>query len=539
MLSTMQDFPLTIRMIFEHGRALYAGSQVVTLGVGGVRRADFATVAARAARLAAALARLGIREGDRVGTFAWNNQEHLEAYFAVPCMGAVLHTINIRLFPEQLAYIVNHAADRILLVDDSLVPVLARVAPALETVERFVVVGDGDAAALQRETLRYDDLLASEEPGFPWPDLDERAAAGLCYTTGTTDEPKGVVYSHRSTVLHSFGSIIGSAWGLSESDRVLPVVPMFHVMAWGLPYSAWLVGADFVMPGPFLQPEALCRLVSQEKVTFAAGVPSIWSAVRRHAEQSPVDLSSLRMVVSGGSAVPRRLIERFESQLGVRMIQAWGMTETSPYAASAFPPRMVAPGEEMEFRAKSGRVAAGVEARIVDEAGTVLPWDGRAIGEIEVRGPWVAGSYYRAADPERFHDGWLRTGDMGSIDGKGFIQITDRKKDVIKSGGEWISSVELESALMGHPDVVEAAIIGVPDERWEERPLACVVLAEGAAAEPEELRRFLATRVANSWLPERWAFVSENPKTSVGKFDKKLLRRRHAEGGLPVIEIGR
>ncbi len=534
MLSTMQDFPLTITSIFRHGRKVYGGSEVATFEGESCRRASFAEVAERAERLAAALERLGVREGDRVGTFAWNTQEHLEAYFAVPCMGAVLHTLNIRLFPEQLTYIVNHAEDKVVLVDATLVPLLAKVAKDLKTVEHFVLIGSGDASALGESVLSYEELLAAEEPGFEWPEVDERSAAAMCYTSGTTGNPKGVVYSHRSTYLHSLAECSGASFGLSEADRILPIVPMFHANAWGLPYAGWLTGADFLMPGRFLQGEPLCKLIEAERPTISGAVPTVWADILRYADANTVDFSSIRLVPCGGSAVPRHLMEAFQDRHGVRIIQAWGMTETSPLGAVAMPPRGTPPEEEMQWRVKTGRVIAGVELRIVDDNGAVLPWDGEAVGEIEVRGPWITGSYYKDDDPAKFDDGWLRTGDVGSVDPLGYIQITDRAKDVIKSGGEWISSVELEGELMAHPDVVEAAVVGVPDERWDERPLACVVLKQGASASIDDLKRFLAERVAKWWLPERWAFIEEVPKTSVGKFDKKVLRSRYAEGELDV-----
>ncbi len=534
--STMQDRPLLVTALFEHGRTIYGGSQVVTWEERGPRRATFAEVGARAARLAAALRRLGVHAGHRVATFCWNSQEHLEAYFAVPCMGAVLHTLNIRLFPEQLVYVANHAEDRVVLVDDSLVPVLAKVAKELSTVEHFVVIGSGDAAALGPRVLRYEELLAAERPEFTWPDLDERAAAAMCYTSGTTGNPKGVVYSHRSTFLHTLGTCAGGVWALSERDKILLIVPMFHANAWGMPYSGWMSGADLVMPGRFLQAEPICRMLAEERPTVSAAVPTIWSEVHRHLETHPVDLSSLRVVVCGGSAVPRALIEKFERDHGVRIVQAWGMTETSPLAAVAHPPKGTPPEDDIAWRARTGRVVAGVELRIVDDAGAVLPWDGKTAGEIEVRGPWITGAYYKDPAREKFHDGWLRTGDVGTVDAHGFVQITDRAKDVIKSGGEWISSVELENALMAHPDVLEAAVIGVADDKWQERPLACVVRRPGASATVEALRDFLAARVARWWVPERWSFIDEVPKTSVGKFDKKVLRARWAEGKLPLAE---
>ena len=535
MLSTMQDRPLTITSLFHHGARIHADSEVVTLEGDHVRRATFAEVARRAERLAGALARLGVGPETRVATFSWNTQEHMEAYLAVPCMGAVLHTLNIRLFPEQLAYVANHAEDEVILVDASLVPQLARVRADLKTVRHIVVIGDGDPTALG-DVLRYDDLLAAAPDRFAWPDIDERAAAAMCYTSGTTGNPKGVVYGHRSTVLHSMMVTSGSVFALGERDSVLLIVPMFHANAWGLPYAAWMVGAKLVMPGRFLQAEGLCKLITSERPTFSGAVPTIWSDILRYAETHPADFSSFRMVVCGGSAVPRVLMERFEERHGLKIIQCWGMTETSPLGAIAHVPRGAAAGEEMDWRTKTGRIVPGVELRIVDDQGEELPWDGESVGEIEVRGPWITGAYYRDSAAEKFHDGWLRTGDVGWVDSRGFVQITDRAKDVIKSGGEWISSVELENEIMAHPDVLEAAVIGVADERWQERPLACVVLRPGTTAKACDLRSFLEDRVARFWVPERWAMIDEVPKTSVGKFDKKLLRGRLAEGAIQVIE---
>ncbi len=540
--STMQDFPLTITSILRHGASVHAASEVVTFEGDGSRRATFGEVATRITRLASALQQLGIEAGDRVGTFGWNTQEHLEAYLGIPCMGAVLHTLNIRLFPDQLTYVVNHAEDRVVLVDDNLVPLLAKVAGDLKTVERFVVMGDGDASALRDvrpdvDILRYEELLAGGSEQFDWPELDERSAAAMCYTSGTTGNPKGVVYSHRSNVLHSMAACMAGSMAVTEDDRILPIVPMFHANAWGLPYAGWMSGADFVLPARFLQAAPLCRLIERERPTFSGAVPTIWADLLRYSEEHPVDLSSIRMIVCGGSAVPRSLIEAFRQKHDVRIVQAWGMTETSPLAAVAHAPAGTPESEEIDWAAKTGRIVPGVELRIVDDAGNALPWDGEAVGEIEVRGPWITGAYYRDPSPEKFDDGWLRTGDVGSVEPNGFIQITDRAKDVIKSGGEWISSVELEGHLMAHPDVVEASVVGVPDPRWTERPLACVVRKPGSDVTAADLREFLATRVAHWQLPERWAFIDEVPKTSVGKFDKKVLRARHSDGELAVEEL--
>ena len=534
--STMSDRPLTITSLFRHGTGVHGQSKVVTLGEDSVRRADFTQVAEGAERLAAALHRLGIRRDDVVGTLAWNNQEHLEAYLAVPSMGAVLHTLNLRLSPEQLTFVINHGGDRVILVDASVAPLLAAVLPRCPAVEHVVVVGGGEAGALG-QAARYAELVAAEEPGFAWPELDERAAASMCYTSGTTGDPKGVVYSHRSVFLHSL-----AAWGqleLRNDDRLLAIVPMFHVNAWGLPYTGWMVGIDFVMPDRFLQPAPLVRAIEQEGLTYSVGVPTVWNAILRHTDVHPADLSSLRRVVVGGAAVPRTLMEAFRERHGLEIVQAWGMTETSPLGAVALPPKGVGSEEEWEYRSMTGRVVPGVELRITDDKGEVLPWDGKSAGEIEVRGPWVTAAYHRDPAPDRFHDGWLRTGDAGTVDRRGFVRITDRVKDVIKSGGEWIASVELENQLMAHPAVAEAAVIGVPDQRWDERPLACVVLAEAASVTPEELSAFLAERVPRLWLPERWSFIDKIPKTSVDKFDKKALRARYAEGSLVIEELAR
>jgi fatty-acyl-CoA synthase len=541
--STMQDFPLTTTAIMRHGGRVHGASECVTWTENGPRRATYAQVVERADRLASALARLGIKPGDRVGTFLWNSQEHLEAYFAVPSMGAVLHTLNIRLFPEQLTYVINHAEDRVIIVDDSLVPVLARVVGDLQTIEHFIVVGDGDATALETtsgDVLRYDELLAAESPGFAWPEIDERSAAAMCYTSGTTGNPKGVVYSHRSSFLHSLAATTPAAMALNDRDRVVAIVPMFHANAWGLPYAAFFSGASLLMPGRFLQAEPLTTMIREERATLSGAVPTIWADILRYGEEHDIDLSSIRMVVCGGSAVPRSLMERFEDRYGMRIVQGWGMTETSPLAAVGHAPVGVELGtaEELDWRAKTGRVIGGVELRIVDDAGDELPWDGEAVGEIEVRGPWVTAEYYGDPSPEKFHDGWLCTGDVGSVDDRGFVQITDRAKDVIKSGGEWISSVELENLLMAHPDLVEASVVGIPDPRWDERPLACVVRRAGSDTGAAELAAFLGDKVAKWQVPEYWAFIDEVPKTSVGKFDKKVLRARHEKGDLVVEKLG-
>jgi fatty-acyl-CoA synthase len=532
------DYPLTVKHVLDRVRRFGADSEVVTLkGEGDTRRARYPEVAQRADRLASALTKLGIAEGDRVGTFMWNNQEHFEAYLAVPSMGAVLNTVNIRLFPEQVSYIVNHAKDRILFVDDSLVSVLEKIAPEFESVEHIVLVGDGDPGDL-KNVIRYEDLLADGDESFDYPDLDERAAAGLCYTSGTTGNPKGVLYSHRSTILHAYGHNSPDALGLRFSDRVLPIVPMFHVNAWGIPFGAGMTGASLVMPDRFLQGEPIARLIESEKVTCSAGVPTVWSAVLQYLDDNDVDTSTLRVVVCGGAAVPQKLMQGLEERHGIHMVQGWGMTETSPVCAVGRPPAGVEPGtdEEWSYRTAAGRLLPFVEGRLIGDDGSELPWDGKTTGELEVRGPWIARDYYEdPSSPEKFHDGWLRTGDICSIDERGYVRISDRSKDVIKSGGEWISSVELEQALISHDDIEEAAVIARPDEKWSERPLACVVVAEGKDLSPEELRDYLSDKVAKWWIPETFAFIDEVPKTSVGKFDKKVLRQRLKDGELEQV----
>jgi fatty-acyl-CoA synthase len=532
MKSTMQDAPLLIRDILLHGQRVHGDSTVITIEEGGHRAATFAEVAMRAERLAAALRRLGVHDGDRVGTFCWNNQGHLEAYLAIPCMGAVLHTLNIRLPAEQLAYVVNHAEDRVVIVDASLIPLLATVKDDLKTVETVIVVGEGDTSPLG-ETLSYERLLAAEDTGFEWPDLDERSAAVMCYTSGTTGNPKGVVYSHRSTWLHTMAEQVAASVGMEETDRILIIVPMFHANAWGAPYAAWMAGTDMIMPQMFLMGEHLAAVINEHHPTLACGVPTIWNGLL--ALDTPIDFSTVRAITAGGAAVPQSLIEAFERRFGATIIQGWGMTETSPLAAVARPPARRHDGhDDMYYKIKAGRIVPGVEVRVVAEDGVVLPNDGKSVGEFEIRGPWVTGSYYKDEDPAKFHDGWLRTGDVGTLDGQGYMTISDRTKDVIKSGGEWISSVELENAVMAHPDVFEAAVIAVPDPKWSERPLVAVVPTPGRTPAPAELVAFLAERVPRWWLPEQWTFITQVPKTSVGKFDKKVMRAAHADGAYKV-----
>ncbi len=540
MQSTMPDFPLTVPGILRHGRTVYADSRVVAHGESGIREASFAEVAGEAERLAVGLRRLGLAESECVGTYCVNHIEHLAAYFAVPSAGAVLHTLNIRLGADQLAYVIGHAEDRILLVDVALAPMVAEIADRLPSVEHTILIGEGEVGGMPGKVHRYADVLAGPGASIDWPTLDDRSAASLCYTSGTTGNPRGVAYSHRSTYVHALAQCAANAFALAESDVVLMIVPMFHANAWGLPYSSWMVGADMILPGAGLQPAPLADLLTRHRPTFTAAVPTIYNDLLRYGEEHPLDLSSLRMALCGGSPVPARLIDAMRERHGVPIVQGWGMTETSPLAALARPPKGSPPEEDTAWRSKSGRPMAGLEMRLVDSEGRELPWDGESVGEIEVRGPWVTSSYFREDTPEKFSpDGWLRTGDIGYGDRKGYVQLTDRTKDVIKTGGEWISSVELENVLMGHPDVLEAAVIAIPDARWDERPLACVVLQAGTDTDPASLRAWLEGRVARFWLPERWALIAEVPKTSVGKFDKKALRARYAEDTLDVRVVSR
>jgi fatty-acyl-CoA synthase len=529
------DFQLTLHHPLHRMRSVHPSSEVVTLTDDGIVRASYGEVAERVDRLARALDKLGVKQGDRVGTFAWNNQRHLELYMAVPCVGAVLHTLNIRLFAEQLTYIVNHAQDGIIFVDDSVIPLLEPLVSTFEGVRHYIVMGDGDCSSLPN-ALRYEELLEEAGPGsYNYPEVDERQAAALCYTSGTTGNPKGVLYSHRSISLHSTASLMKDALGLSQRDRALLVVPMFHVNAWGIPHAAALAGADLIMPNRFLQAEPLAKLIEAERPTIVGCVPTIFGELLRYADANDVDISSITNAACGGSAVPRQLMKDFDERHGVNVFQAWGMTETSPVASYSRPDESNGHDEVYwDNRAKQGKPLPWVQLRIVGDDGEQAPWDGVATGELEVRGPWIAASYFSdESGAERFHDGWLRTGDIASIDEHAFIQITDRSKDVIKSGGEWISSVELENEVMAHPDVIEAAVIAKPDEKWAERPLCCVVVRDGADLSADELIEHLRPRVAKWWLPDEFAFVAEVPKTSVGKFDKKVLRSHLREGTLP------
>jgi fatty-acyl-CoA synthase len=552
--STMQNVPLLISRILDYGSTVYADSEVVTWTPEGPRRSTYGELGRDCRRLANALRRLGVDGDQRVATFMWNNEEHLELYLAVPSMGAVLHTINIRLFPQQMVYVVNHAEDYVVAVDNTIAEPFSKLLPHMPTLKHVIVNGpvsdevraalagdDGSGGAL-REVHDYRTLLDAESDEFTWPELDENDAAAMCYTSGTTGNPKGVVYSHRSNYIHCLQLGMNLGLSLTEGDRVLAIVPLFHANSWGLAYAGLATGANMVMPDRFLQAAPLAQMIETLKIDKAAAVPTIWNDLLHHLEATPdADISSLQVAIVGGSACPPALMKAFEERHGVRVLHAWGMTEMSPLGTVAVPPAAATGDEAWAYRETQGRLALSVEARLVGPDGDVMPWDGQAVGELEVRGPWITASYYKDDDPEKFDEGWLRTGDVGTLSRDGFLRLTDRSKDVIKSGGEWISSVELENALMAHPKVREASVVGVPDEKWGERPLATIVLNEGETVSPdliEELRAFLAGKVAKWQVPERWAFITEVPKTSVGKFDKKVLRARYAEGELEVRTVG-
>ncbi len=531
------DYPLTLTHFLARAQRLFSNKEIISHSPGGLRRFSYAEAYERISRLANALGDLGIKPGDRVATFAWNTHRHFELYFAAPCSGAVLHTLNIRLFPEQIEFIVNHAEDAVIFVDDSLIAALEPLAPKLKSVRAYVAMGDGPLPSTSlKPLLRYEDLLAAAKPEYEFPKLDENTAAVMCYTSGTTGHPKGVVYSHRALFLQSLSQAATDSFGLCEADVVLPVVPMFHANAWGLPYSSTMVGATQVYPGVQPTPADIGRLVQQLRVTVTGGVPTVLIGLLAAMEQEKFDLSSLRCVPCGGSAVPVSLLERYD-RIGVTVVQAWGMTETAPLATvSKLRSSMSGwtDAQRRAARAKQGPAVPGIELRIVDEAGKELPWDGKSVGELQVRGPWVVGEYYKdERSPACFQDSWFRTGDICTIDADGFIQITDRLKDVIKSGGEWISSVELENEIMAHPKVLEAGVVGLAHPRWQERPLACVVVKPGQQMTKEEVMDHLQARVAKWWLPADVVFIDALPKTSVGKIAKRDLRERFKDYDWP------
>ena len=541
MKGLMQDGPLVLTNLFDRAEKLFPEKEVVTATATGIERETYGQWAERTRRLGGVLDDLGISADGRVATFAWNTARHLELYFAAPCSGRVLHTLNIRLFPEQITYIVNHAEDEVIFVDKSLLALLWPLVDTFTTVRHIVVMDDGKGELPSDTGGRilhdYETLLASASP-VEWNVTDENQAASMCYTSGTTGNPKGVVYSHRSTWLHTMAGMMADGLGVGERDTILPVVPMFHANAWGLAHIGVASGATLVMPGPDLSPKAIVNLIESERVTVAAGVPTIWMGVLNEIDGR--DVSSLRGIPCGGSAVPKHLSEAYREKLGLPILQAWGMTETSPLASIAkVKSTMLSLSEDVQAdcRASIGLPTLGVQARIVNqETGEEVPWDGETSGELQVAGPWIAKEYYNdARSPESFTaDGWLKTGDVATIDREGFMRIVDRTKDVVKSGGEWISSVELENEIMAHPSVAEAAVIAVKHPKWSERPLACVVLKPGETLTREEVLAFLDGRVAKWWLPDDVVFIDEVPKTSVGKFSKRDLRDQFEGYVLPT-----
>ncbi len=538
----MMDYPLTIDRILEHANQLYSSKRIITKQAdGSFHQYTYADLYKRVKRLGNVLHRLGVRPGDRVATFSWNNYQHLELYYGIPGAGAVCHTLNIRLSADQLIYIINHAEDKLIFVDASLVPMLEAIADKIKEVKNFIILNAPTGMKTKLPyVLNYEELLMGTSEEFEWLSTDESMAMGLCYTSGTTGHPKGVLYSHRSMFLHTYGINLANCFGFVSSDVVMPVVPQFHAQAWGLPYACAMVGADIVMPAMHLAAAPLADTIEKMHVSIAAGVPTLWTGLYQELKANPRDLSKLRTLIVGGSAMPRSLIEAFEKELNVKVVHAWGMTEMSPVGTvSNLQDKHLALSneEKWDIKAMQGYPVSGVEIRIVDEEGLILPWDGKSVGELQVRGPWVVKRYFKQ-DPDTVadnftKDGWFKTGDVASVSSDGYMKITDRTKDLIKSGGEWISSVELENSLVAHPKVREAAVIAVPDEKWGERPLAIVIHASpDHPADRVELMDHLAKKFAKIWLPGKFVFVTEIPKTSVGKIDKKVLRQRYKEGTL-------
>ena len=528
----MMNLPLTLTTIMDFAERVHSDSEIVSVTADNPdHRYTYAESFKRTRQLANALAKVGVEEGDRIATLAWNDYRHFELYYAISCSGAVCHTVNPRLFPEQVDYIVNHAKDKLIFADPAFLPLLEGLQEKLPSVEKYIVLTD--AANMPETNLKgaqdYESFIADQSDSFTWPDLDENAASALCYTSGTTGNPKGVLYSHRSTVLHSYGAALPDTMNLSASDVILPIVPMFHVNAWSLPYAAAMVGCKLVMPGSKMgDGEALQGLIEREGVTMSAGVPTVWLALLGYLRESGKKVESLQRVVVGGAACPLSIMEEFSQAHGVHTHHAWGMTETGPLGVyNTLKPGMEnLPKDELDaVKLKQGRPVFGVEVQIVDEEGNVLPWDGQAAGEVRIRGNWICSGYYGIDAPDSHDkDGFFSTGDVASMDANGYMKITDRTKDVIKSGGEWISSIDLENAAVGHPGVAEAAVIGVPHPKWTERPLLLIVKQAGVEVDKQEVLAFLEGKVAKWWIPEDAVFVEELPHTATGKISKKDLR---------------
>ena len=527
------DYPLTLTPVLERAARLFARREIASRLPDGMHRYTYGDMYARVHRLAHVLQSLGLAAGDRVGTLCWNSYRHLELYWAVPCAGFVLHTLNLRVPQDQLVYIINHAQDRVIFVDASLLYLLDAIRDQIPCVKKIIVLPDSGPG-------EYEELLAkAPSTPFPWPEFDEWTAGAACYTSGTTGNPKGVLYTHRSLVLHGYGLCLPDTFGFCRQDTVLQVVPMFHANGWGMPWAAFMAGSKIVFSGRQLQPQDVAWLIENERPTFAAGVPTIWMGLYAYLENHPHDISSLRRVAVGGSALPRQFVEGFAKKYGVAFRLLWGMTETTPLATvmSLSPELEALPDDErFELLSRHGMPIAGVDVRIVDDQGREMPWDGMTMGELQVRGLWVISGYWQMADNSAsFTDGWFRTGDVATIDEHGFIQITDRTKDLVKSGGEWISTVDLENAIMGHPKVAEAAVIAVFHPKWQERPLACVVpLPEFRdSLTRQDILEYLSTRVVKWWLPDDVVFIESVPKTSVGKFNKRALREQFKNYNLP------
>ncbi|MGI5268777.1 long-chain fatty acid--CoA ligase [Nonomuraea sp. CA-218870] len=537
-LSDIGDGDLTVTHILRHGSTWHSGRSVRTVG-DDASELCYGDLAGRVAALAHGLHALGVRAGSVVGSLMWNTREHLEAYFAVPAMGALLHTINPRLSAEQLVFTINHAADEVIVADASFLGLLVEIADRLPTVRTVVVVGAGAAGAPDAwpgETPRYEEVVAGQPTAYAWPELHEKAPATLCFTTGTTGDPKGVAYSHRSIWIHAMSLCTANAVALSSRDHGYIITPMFHANAWGYPYATFWAGGDLLLCNRWVDPATVVEAIGRHRPTFSNGVPTVWNEILNYLDADPSrDLGTLDRVVLGGAPIPRTLRTGLKERYGVEALQGWGMTETSPLVTLNRPPRAEEDADPDRRADSQGRVLAGVEIRLVQpDTGEPLPADGRAVGELELRGPWIAGSYHRADAGDKFRDGWLRTGDVGTLDPLGYVTLTDRAKDVIKSGGEWISSNELELAVARHPDVLQAAVIGVPDDRWDERPCVLVVMRDGARTTLADLRDALLGTVPKWWVPERWVLLDELPLTSVGKYDKKRMRAIYAEGKLDV-----